>query len=50
MMLGTYRLQHPDGAELKHLVNGNGLARVAISDTDRFKKLWASPDANNALR
>jgi len=50
MMLGTYRLQGPDGAELKHLVHGNRLARAAIRDTDQLRKLWASPDAKNVRR
>jgi hypothetical protein len=50
MMLGPYKIQSPSGGELAHLVHGNRLARAAISETDKPKKLWASPGAKNILR
>jgi hypothetical protein len=50
MMLGTYRLQDPNGKELTALVHGNRLLRAYISSTEILKKLWASPAAKGQLR
>ena len=50
MMLGTYRLQDPNGKELAALVHGNRLLRAYISSTETLKKLWASPAAKDQLR
>jgi hypothetical protein len=50
MMLGTYKLQSPAGAELAHLVHGNRLARARISELDKLRTLWASPKSKNTLR
>ena len=50
MMLGTYRLQDPNGKELAALVHGNRLIGANIRTTDALKKLWASPSVKDALR
>jgi len=50
MLLGTYRLQDPNGRELAALVHGNRLVKVAISTADELRDLWASPSAKDALR
>jgi hypothetical protein len=50
MMLGTYRLQDPNGKELAALVHGNRLLKAYISSTETLKKLWASPAAKDQLR
>ena len=50
MLLGTYRLQDPNGKELAHLIHGNRLIRANIRTTDQLRKLWASPSAQNQLR
>jgi hypothetical protein len=49
MMLGTYRLQDPNGKELAALGHGNRLLRAYISSTETLKKLWA-PAAKDQLR
>ena len=43
MMLGTYRLQDPNGRELAALVHGNRLVKANISSADELRKLWAAP-------
>ena len=50
MMLGTYRLQDPNGKELAALVHGNRLIGANIRTTEALKKLWASPSVKDALR
>jgi hypothetical protein len=50
MLLGTYRLQDPNGRELQALVHGNRLIKANISTTDELRKLWASPATKDALR
>jgi len=50
MMLGTYRLQDPNGKELAALVHGHRLIQANIQTTDELRKLWASPSAKDALR
>ena len=50
MLLGTYRLQDPNGNELAALVHGNRLVQANIRTTDALVKLWASRSAKNALR
>ena len=49
-MLGTYRLQDPNGKELAALVHGHRLIQANIRTTDELRKLWASPSAKDALR
>jgi hypothetical protein len=50
MLLGTYRLQDPNGIVLKALVHGHHLLRANVQTTDELKKLWAAPNVRNALR
>jgi hypothetical protein len=50
IILGTYRLQDPNGKELAALVHGNRLLRAYISSTETLKKFWASPAAKDQLR
>jgi hypothetical protein len=49
-LLGTYRLQDPNGKELAALVHGNRLIQANIRTTDELRRLWASPSAKDALR
>ena len=49
-MLGTYRLQDPNGKELAALVHGNRLLKANISSAETLKKLWASPAVKDQLR
>ena len=50
MLLGTYRLQDPNGHELQALVHGNRLIKANIRTTEELRKLWASPATKDALR
>ena len=50
MLLGTYRLQSPNGRELQALVHGNRLVRAYIRTTEELRQLWASPSTKDALR
>src|SRR5208282_2045566 len=50
MLLGTYRLQDPNGGELQMLVHGNRLLKANIRTTDELRKLWASPATKDQLR
>jgi hypothetical protein len=50
MLLGTYRLQDPNGRELAALVHGNRLIRANIRTADELQDLWASPKAKDKLR
>jgi hypothetical protein len=50
MLLGTYRLQDPNGRELAALVHGNRLIRANIRTADELRDLWASPKAKDKLR
>ena len=50
MILGTYRLQDPNGRELAALVHGNRLIPAAVSGMDELRELWASPKTKDALR
>ena len=50
MMLGTYRLQDPNGRELAALVHGNRLVKANISSADELRKLWAAPATKDQLR
>jgi len=50
MLLGTYRLQDPNGTELEALIHGNRLIKAAISTADALKDLWASPAVKDMLR
>ena len=43
MLLGTYRLQDPNGTELEALIHGNRLIKAAISTAEELRDLWASP-------
>jgi len=49
-LLGTYRLQDPNGRELKALVHGNRLIRAKFRTTEELRRLWASPATKDALR
>jgi hypothetical protein len=49
-MLGTYRLQDPNGRELAALVHDNRLIQANIRTTEELRKLWASPAAKDTLR
>ena len=49
-LLGTYRLQDPNGKELAALVHGNRLIQANIRTTDELRRLWASPSTKDALR
>lgn len=50
MLLGTYRLQDPNGRELHALIHGNRLLKANIRTTDELRKLWASLRTKDALR
>ena len=50
MLLGTYRLQDPNGRELAALVHGNHLIKANIRTADELRDLWASPRAKDKLR
>jgi hypothetical protein len=50
MLLGTYRLQDPNGIILKAFVHGNLLLRANMQTTDELKQLWAAPNVRNTLR
>jgi hypothetical protein len=50
MLLGTYRLQDPNGRELAALVHGNRLIKANIRTADELRELWASPKAKDRLR
>ena len=50
MMLGTYRLQNPNGVELASLVHGNRLLRAHISSAEKLRRLWAAPAFKDQLR
>ena len=50
MMLGTYRLQDPNGKELATLVHGNRLIKANISSADELRRLWAAPAMKDQLR
>jgi hypothetical protein len=50
MLLGTYRLQDPNGRELASLVHGNRLLKARINSTDELRKLWAAPATKDQLR
>jgi phosphate:Na+ symporter len=39
MLLGTYRLQDPNGTELEALIHGNRLIKAAISTADALKQM-----------
>ena len=41
VLLGTYRLQDPNGRELAALVHGNRLIKPNISTADELRDLWA---------
>ena len=49
-LLGTYRLQDPNGRELKALIHGNRLIRAKFRTTEELRRLWASPATKDALR
>ena len=50
MLLGTYRLQDPNGRELASLIHGNRLIKVNIYTVDELRDLWSSPRGKDALR
>jgi hypothetical protein len=50
MMLGTYRLQDPNGRELATLVHGNRLTKANISTGEQLRNLWAAPRTKDQLR
>ena len=50
MLLGTYRLQDPNGRELAVLVHGNYLIKANIRTANKLRDLWASPNAKDKLR
>src|ERR1700689_3936922 len=50
MLLGTYRLQDPNGRELAALVHGNRLIKANIRTADGLWDLWASPKVKDKLR
>ena len=50
MLLGTYRLQDPNGTELAALIHGNRLIKAAIDTADELRDLWASPAVKDMLR
>jgi len=49
-ILGTYRLQDPNGTELDALIHGNRLIKAAISTATALEDLWASPSIKEMLR
>jgi hypothetical protein len=48
MLLGTYRLQDPNG--FGHQIHGNRLIKANIRSTDEARKLWASSVVQSQLR
>ena len=50
MLIGTYRLQDPNGPKLAALVHGNRLIRANIRTTDELRDLWESPKAKDKIR
>jgi hypothetical protein len=48
-LLGTYRLQDPNGRELTALIHGNRLIKANIRTADELRDLWASPKAKDKL-
>jgi hypothetical protein len=50
MLLGTYRLQDPNGKELAALVHGNRLVKATVNTADELKELWALPSTKDKLR
>jgi hypothetical protein len=50
MMLGTYRLQDPNGRELATLVHGNRLTKANIRTGEQLRNLWAAPRTKDQLR
>jgi hypothetical protein len=50
MLLGTYRLQDPNGRELASVVHGNRLIRANMQTADELRDLWASPRVKDQLR
>ena len=49
-MLGTYRLQDPNGWGLQALVHGNRLIQANIRMMDALRELWTSPRTKDALQ
>jgi len=49
-LLGTYRLQDPNGKELAALVHGNRLLKTNLSSVEELRELWASPARKDQLR
>ena len=49
-LLGTYRLQDPNGRELAALVHGNRLIKANIQTADELRDLWSSPKTKDKLR
>lgn len=49
MLLGTYRVQDPNGRELTSLVHGNRLLKARIT-ADDLAKLWSVPETQHQLR
>ena len=49
-MLGTYRLQDPNGVQLASLVHGNRLLNAKIHSADELRRLWAAPAVRDQLR
>src|SRR5208282_152871 len=50
LLVGTYRLQDPDGRELAALIHGNRLIETIVRTADELKELWASPKGKDVLR
>jgi hypothetical protein len=50
MLLGTYRLQDPNGRELASLIHGNRLVKANIHTADELRDLWSSPRGKDELR
>jgi hypothetical protein len=49
MTLGTYKLEDPQGAEVRTLINGQRLIHARVNDESR-KKLWNSSKIQGILR
>src|SRR4030095_17012742 len=49
-LLGTYRLQDPNGHELDALIHGNRLIKANVSTADELRDLWAPPKGKDRLR
>ena len=49
-LLGTYRIQDPNGRELPLLIHGNRLISATISTTAQLRELWSSPAKKDQLR